>query len=235
MKGPATKGPFVVAIDGPAGSGKSTLARNLAGALGVPSLDTGAMYRAAAAAVLAKGVVVNEEGEVSSVVAGSAIDVGERVLLDGKDVTELIRTPEVEALVSDVAALPEVRRDLVGRQQQWIRAHGGGVVEGRDIGTVVAPDAVLKVFLVAEPRVRATRRAGERRQVHALSDVEGEIARRDRIDSSRATDPMRSAEALTAIGTDPSVMVVDTTSVTSEDVLAVVLERLTDLGVIARR
>ena len=143
---------MVIAIDGPAGTGKSTVARAVAERLGFTYLDTGAMYRAVALAA-------HERGEAPADVAERIeIEVGERVRVDGRDVTEAIRTPEVTAHASRVAADPAVRAALI-RRQQAIVADGSWVAEGRDIGSVVAPDAAVKVFLTAAPEERARRRA----------------------------------------------------------------------------
>lgn len=148
----------VVAIDGPAGSGKSTVARRVAEALGLPALDTGAMYRAVTWAVLDGGLDPTDAAAVTAVARAIDLDVGPPVLVGGRDVNDAIRTAEVSAAVSLVAAVPEVRALLVAAQREWIEVHGGGVVEGRDIGTVVVPDAVLKVYLVASEEERARRR-----------------------------------------------------------------------------
>ena len=139
---------MVIAIDGPAGTGKSTVARAVAERLGFTYLDTGAMYRAVALA----------GGDPADVAARADIDVGNRVLLDGRDVTEAIRSPEVTAATSRVAAIPAVREAMIARQRAIV-ADGNWVAEGRDIGTVVAPDAAVKVFLTATPEERARRRA----------------------------------------------------------------------------
>jgi cytidylate kinase len=145
---------MVIAIDGPAGAGKSTVARAVADRLGFTYLDTGAMYRAVALASA-------ERGEDAGAVAEALrIDVGEQVLIDGRDVTAAIRTPEVSAGASRVAADPRVRAALVRRQQEIV-AEGDWVAEGRDIGTVVAPDAAVKVFLTATPEERARRRSAQ--------------------------------------------------------------------------
>ncbi|MHB8263697.1 MAG: (d)CMP kinase [Acidimicrobiales bacterium] len=158
----------VISIDGPAGSGKSTLARSLGERLSLDVLDTGAMYRVAALLVLRRGIGSTlstsdaSDEQVASLIRGCSIEVGPRVLLDGTDVTDAIRMHEVDMIVSYVAAIPAVREDLVARQRAWITAHNGCVVEGRDIGTVVAPDADLKVFLIASDEARIARRAAER-------------------------------------------------------------------------
>ena len=151
----------VVAIDGPAGSGKSTVARLVAEALGLPALDTGAMYRAVTWAVLDAGIDPGDAQTVIGLAQSLDLDVGPPVRVGGRDVNDAIRTAEVTAAVSGVAAVPEVRVRLVAAQREWIEVHGGGVVEGRDIGTVVAPDALLKIYLVASEEERARRRQRE--------------------------------------------------------------------------
>ncbi|MGH3886453.1 MAG: (d)CMP kinase, partial [Pseudonocardiaceae bacterium] len=160
----------MVAVDGPAGTGKSTVARRLAASLGAGYLDTGAMYRAATLGVLQAGVDPGEPDAVYQAVARRHIEVGTdpdnpRVRLDGEDVAAQIRGPAVTIAVSPVSAVPEVRRLLVAQQRRIVRdatASGGGiVVEGRDIGTVVVPDAPLKVFLTADAAQRAARRAAQ--------------------------------------------------------------------------
>lgn len=171
----------VVAIDGPAGSGKSTLSRALAARLGVQRLDTGAMYRSVAWAALQRGVDTGDAVAVADVARALVIEVGDRVVADGTDITEAIRGPEVSAAVSAVAANPTVRSVMVDRQRTWVATHGGGVVEGRDIGSVVLPDADLKLYLDASPEVRAARRAEEGAAA---------VARRDRLDSTRAASPL---------------------------------------------
>jgi 3-phosphoshikimate 1-carboxyvinyltransferase len=176
---------LVVAIDGPAGAGKSTVSKAVAAHLGVERLDTGAMYRAVTALALRDGVAPDDLVGVAALVADAEIEVGERVVIDGYDVTHLIRSAEVGQAVSLVAANAEVRLALVDRQRAWAFRHGGGVVEGRDIGTVVFPDATLKVYLTASPEERARRRSDE--------SADG-VARRDRIDSNRAVSPLMMAD-----------------------------------------
>jgi len=183
---------IVVAIDGPAGSGKSTLSRALADRLGVERLDTGAMYRSVAWAVLERGVAPGDAPAVATVARDLVIDVGERVVADGTDVTEAIRGPEVSAAVSAVAANPEVRSVMVERPRSWVAARGGGVVEGRDIGSVVLPDADLKLYLDASPEVRAARRSEEGAAA---------VARRDRLDSTRTASPLEVPEGARVIDT----------------------------------
>lgn len=182
----------VVAIDGPAGSGKSTLSRALASRLGLQRLDTGAMYRSVAWAVLQQGIDTDDRLAVADVARGLAIEVDDRVLVDGTDITEAIRGPEVSATVSAVAANPDVRVIMVERQRQWVATHGGGVVEGRDIGSVVLPDADLKLYLTASPEVRAARRSEEGAEA---------VARRDRLDSTRAASPLEVPEGARIIDT----------------------------------
>jgi len=183
--GRRTPRPLLVAIDGPAGAGKSTVSRAVASRLGLERLDTGAMYRAVAALALHRRVAPDDVAAVAALAADAEIEVGERVTIDGLDVTTRIRSPEVSRAVSVVAANPEVRRHLVERQRAWARAHGGGVVEGRDIGSVVFPGAELKVYLTASADERARRRRDE--------PPEG-VARRDRIDSTRDASPLRQAD-----------------------------------------
>ena len=200
--------PLLVAIDGPAGAGKSTVSTAVAERLGIDRLDTGAMYRAVAALALERGVRPDDAAAVAALAAGSVIEVGERVAIDGVDVTAVIRSPEVGQAVSVVAANPEVRHHLVQRQQAWAAAHGGGVVEGRDIGSVVFPQAQVKVYLTASPEERARRRNDE---------SPGGVARRDRIDSTRDVSPLREAEDAHRL---------DTTGRTVQDVVEEVLSWL---------
>jgi len=184
--------PVVVAIDGPAGSGKSTLSRALALRLGLERLDTGAMYRSVAWAVLERGIDPADGTAVAEVARVLTIDVGDRVLADGTDVTDAIRGPGVSAVVSAVAANPAVRTVMVERQRRWVAEHGGGVVEGRDIGSVVLPDAALKLYLTASPEVRAARRSEEGAEA---------VARRDRLDSTRAASPLEVPDGARVIDT----------------------------------
>ena len=208
----------VIAIDGPAGSGKSTIARRVAAALDLDHLDTGAMYRSVAFAVLRKGVDPADADLVADLARSLDIQLGEVVTVDGVDATVAIRGPEVTKTVSTVAANPEVRRELVGRQRAWAEAHGGGVVEGRDIGTVVFPHATLKVYLTASDEERARRRAGESSVPAAeVAAVAADIARRDRLDSSRTASPLYAAV---------DAVVIDTTGVGIDAVVEHVLSRL---------
>ncbi|MGH9183835.1 MAG: (d)CMP kinase [Acidimicrobiales bacterium] len=196
----------VVAIDGPAGSGKSTVARALAERLGLDYLDTGAMYRAVAFAALRRGVDPTEEDRVARIMPALELSVeGGRVLVDGVDATIEIRGPEVTRAVSAVAANRAVRADLVRRQREWVRGRDGAVVEGRDIGTVVFPDADFKAYLTARLEVRAGRRHQEVASLEYES-VAADMARRDTVDSEREVDPlMRAHDAVVIDTSDRSV------------------------------
>jgi cytidylate kinase len=182
----------VIAIDGPAGSGKSTVSRALAARLGIDRLDTGAMYRAVAWAALDGGIDPGDRPAVAGVARSVEMTVGERILVDGTDVTEAIRGPEVSAAVSAVAANPDVREVMVRRQREWAVEHGGGVIEGRDIGSVVFPRADLKIYLTASVEERARRRPEEGADA---------VARRDRFDSTRQASPLGVAEGARVIDT----------------------------------
>jgi cytidylate kinase len=206
----------VIAIDGPAGSGKSTVARRVAEALGLDYLDTGAMYRSVAFAVLRDGIDASDTATVAALAPRVAIEVGERVMVDGADATEAIRGADVTTTVSAVAANPGVRHELVQRQRLWAETHGGGVVEGRDIGTVVFPEAELKVYLTASEDERARRRAEELGQP-AYEQVAADIARRDKVDSSRAASPMMVAD---------DALVIDTTGRGIDEIVEEVLSKL---------
>jgi cytidylate kinase len=199
-----------VTLDGPSGTGKSSVARAVAAQLGAAYLDTGAMYRAATVAVLDAGVALDDADAVARVVAGARIEVGttageELVLVDGVDVAVRIRGAEVTRAVSPVSAVPAVRRQLVDQQRALVAAADAVVVEGRDIGTVVLPDATLKVYLTAAPEVRAQRRAGqlgltEPVKIAALAE---DLRHRDQYDSSRADSPLRpAADAVIVDSTD---------------------------------
>jgi cytidylate kinase len=190
----------VIAIDGPAGAGKSTIARALARRLGVDYLDTGAMYRAVTWAALHENVSLDDDEAVAALAIRLDLHVGENgVVADGRNITQQIRTPQVTAAVSRVAANSDVRRELRRRQREWAEVRGGGVIEGRDIGTVVFPDAVLKLYLTASPRVRAERRVAE--AGGDVDDIEHAIAARDLYDSTRDDSPLRAADAATVVDT----------------------------------
>ena len=210
----------VIAIDGPAGSGKSTVARAVSTKLGMPYLDTGAMYRAVAFTAMRNGVDPDDAEVVARLAADMQLEVGGSVLVDGVDATIEIRSPEVTRAVSVVAINPEVRKELVRRQREWATAKGSGVIEGRDIGTVVFPDAPVKVFMTASDEERAQRRTQEMLDMH-YDEVAADIARRDHIDSTRQYAPLAVA---------PDAVVVDTTSSTVEEVVELVLQLATKAG-----
>jgi cytidylate kinase len=192
----------VVAIDGPAGAGKSSVARAVADALGFTYLDSGAMYRCVALAALRRGL------EPAAVAPSLRIEVGERVLIDGEDATDQIRTPEVSEAASRAAADPDARKAMVAEQRRLLSS-GDWVAEGRDIGTVVAPDAAVKVFLTASPEERARRRAVELGADEAT--VLAEQAIRDQRDRTREHSPLEPA---------PGAVVIDTTGMTLDEVVA---------------
>lgn len=190
----------VIAIDGPAGAGKSTIARAVAKRLGVQYLDTGAMYRAVTVEGARLGLPLADDVAMSSFVDTARIDVGlDTVTINGRDVTTDIRTAETSKLVSIVATLSGVRSQLRRRQQSWVDERNGGVVEGRDIATVVFPEAVLKVYLTASPMVRAQRRVA---QIGGDVDkIAQEIALRDEVDSTRADSPLHAASDSVVVDT----------------------------------
>lgn len=198
----------ILAIDGPAGSGKSTISKAVAAALDVAHLDTGAMYRAVTFAVLERGVDPKDTAAVIGVAAEVDVQVTDRVTVDGVDATVAIRTPEVTAAVSTVSAIPIVRREVVRLQRELALAPDGCVVEGRDIGTVVFTDAPLKVYLTADPRVRAARRLAEMESKGltgpgsaTLDEIAADIERRDHEDSSRIDSPLRPADDAVMVDT----------------------------------
>ncbi len=201
----------IVAVDGPAGTGKSTVARGVARCLGARFLDTGAMYRAATWAVLAAGTDLGDPAAVAAAVTGARIEIGtdpghEEVTVDGTDVSGPIRSTEVTAAVSAVAAVPAVRAHLVAAQQALV-AGGSIVVEGRDIGTVVAPHAETKIYLTADAQVRADRRSKQDSRGDVAA-VARDIDRRDGVDAR--TNPLRPA---------PGAVTIDTTELGADEVI----------------
>ena len=199
----------VIAIDGPAGAGKSTVGRAVARRLGLEYLDTGAMYRAVTFAALRRGVPVHDVEAVAALARTLQLTV------DGIDATREIRGRDVTECVSAVAANSAVRAELVSRQRAWARARGGGVIEGRDIGSVVFPSARLKLYVTASPRVRAERRVGD--IGGDVRDVEAAIIERDRKDSTREDSPLREAHGA---------VVLDTTGLSIDEVVEQVLALL---------
>jgi CMP/dCMP kinase len=211
-----------ITLDGPSGTGKSSVARDIARKLGAAYLDTGAMYRAATVAVLDAGVSLDDKVAVARAVSEADIQVGtsaqrEKVTVDGADARERIRGAEVTRAVSPVSAVPAVRRLLVARQRELIAAAEAVVVEGRDIGTVVLPDATLKVYLTASPEVRAQRRAAqlEVTDAHKIAALADDLRRRDEYDSRRADSPLRPAE---------DAVIVDSTDMDKRAVVEHILE-----------
>lgn len=229
--------PFIVAIDGPAGAGKSTAAKRLAAALGFALVDTGAIYRAVALAASRQGIAFDDDARLAGVL--QRLDVrfeplpaggGQRVLLGGEDVSQAIRTPPMSLGASAVSARPVVRAGLLELQRRLATAPGnrGAVLEGRDIGTVVFPDADLKVFLTASPEVRARRRHAElqaRGDPASYQDVLADQTRRDRDDSTREVAPLRPAD---------DAVLLDTSALGLEEVVAA-LVRAAEPRLAARR
>ena len=183
---------LVIAVDGPAGAGKSTVSTAISQRLGIPRLDTGAMYRAVTWLALERGIDPDDLPAVAEVARTSKLDVGPVVRIDGADVTEEIRTPRVNRAVSHVAANPDVRAELVAAQRRWVEGQRGAVVEGRDIGSVVFPDAAIKVYLTADAEERAQRR---------IEEGHDGVERRDRFDSSRTASPLTVADGAHVIDT----------------------------------
>ncbi len=206
----------VIAIDGPAGAGKSTIARALAARLGLEYLDTGAMYRAITWAAMRRGLDLQDHLAIAELARDVDLEVGEHgVMVDGLEATAAIRTPEVTGAVSAVAANSGVRSEMRARQQAWALIRGGGVIEGRDIGSVVFPDAELKLYLTASPRTRAERRVAE--AGGDVDEIERAIATRDEYDSTRADSPLTDAHGP---------VVVDTTGIGVDEVLDHILRLL---------
>ncbi len=206
----------VIAIDGPAGSGKSTVAKAVAGRIGLPYLDTGAMYRSVAFAALRRGVDPADEAKVAEIARTFELGMGDdgTVRVDGVDATIEIRGPEVTRAVSIVAANSGVRAEMRDRQRAFAKARGGAVMEGRDIGTVVFPDAELKVYLDADPEVRAARRSKEVTEL-SYATVAADLARRDALDQGRADSPLAVADGA---------LIIDTSGLSVEEIV----DRVTD-------
>jgi cytidylate kinase len=213
--------PLIIAIDGPSGVGKSTASKGVAKALGIPHIDTGAMYRAIGLAAVRRGIDTHDADALETLAANTRIDLlpGDppRVLLDGEDVTSLIRTPEISMAASNVSKVPAVRRVLVRLQQEMGRRNGG-VLEGRDIGTKVFPDTPHKFFLTARAEVRAERRYRELMEKGTPTDfatVLAETEQRDRQDSTRADSPL---------SYDPSYHMIDTSDLRIDEVVQRIVE-----------
>ncbi len=212
---------LVIAIDGPVGSGKSTMARRVAELMGYVYIDTGAMYRALALKALRRGLSLDATDQLVALARETRIDLRaqdgtQRVFLDGEDVTAAIRTPEVSQAASKVAVVPGVRQVLVAEQRR-AGEQGSVVMEGRDIGSVVFPDAGLKIFLTASPEVRAERRWREHQQKGEAIDLARtleEIRERDQRDRERSTSPLVRA---------PDAVVVDSTAMEPEEVARLVV------------
>ncbi|MGH3332182.1 MAG: (d)CMP kinase [Nocardioidaceae bacterium] len=209
----------VVAMDGPSGSGKSSTSRGVAARLGLRYLDTGAMFRAVTWWMLRHGVDIHDESAVAAHATDPVLQSGTDPLaptisVDGTDVAGPIRTQAVTAAVSAVSAVPEVRARLLQVQRDII-GDGGIVVEGRDIGTVVAPDAAVKVYLTADPDARAARRTAEMTEKSSVAATQEDLIRRDRLDSGRTTAPLVKADDAHHI---------DTTPFTLDEVIAQVVE-----------
>ena len=219
---PALSG-VVVAIDGPAGTGKSSVSRGLAHALQARYLDTGAMYRIVTLAVLRAGIDPADQAAVGAASSTVKLSVGsdpdeDRSYLDGEDVSSEIRGDEVTQAVSAVSSVPTVRTRLVGLQRTLADGPGSVVVEGRDIGTVVLPDADVKFFLTASPETRARRRNDQNVAAGLPDDYDGvlvDVRRRDHLDSTRAVSPLRAAS---------DALIVDTSAMTESEVIAHLLQ-----------
>jgi cytidylate kinase len=220
--------PLVIAIDGPAGAGKSTVAQALAGRLGLAYVDSGATYRAAALRVLESGVAPDDERAVVQVIGRTDVQVTTdgfqpRVLVDGRDVTGRLRSAEVALGAAQVSRFPEVRAKLIEVQRSFAKEKGV-VMEGRDIGTVVFPQAALKIFLTADPQERACRRLEDQRQSGHRTTLErtaDEITRRDQLDTGRAVSPLMPAH---------DAIIIDSTYLTAEQVVDQIMSLLRERG-----
>jgi cytidylate kinase len=215
---------LIIAIDGPSGAGKGTLARRVASELNYRHVDTGAMYRAVAWKAVHDGTPLDDEARVAQLAEDAVLDTSNgRVVVDGHDVTQAIRTPEMDQAAARVARLPRVREALVRRQREEGSA-GGVVMEGRDIGSVVFPDADVKVYLDASAEERARRRANDPAhtggKVATLAGVQHDLQARDKSDSERAVAPLTMAKDATYI---------DTTGLAVEEVVQRVLGMVREL------
>jgi len=228
----STERRLIVAIDGPAGAGKSTIASALAKRLGYTNLETGAMYRALGLKAIEHGVSLDDEASLYALADQSRIELdptpnGNRVLLDGRDITEAIRTQEVSEAASRVSVHPKVRVWMVDRQRE-MGAGGGVVMEGRDIGTKVFPDAEVKIFLDANPDVRAQRRVVQNIEKTGISKPAGEIAAemklRDQRDSTRVASPLVPAE---------DAVILDSSGLTIEQVIERAMEIVNKYSVLS--
>ncbi|WP_072150318.1 (d)CMP kinase [Candidatus Kryptobacter tengchongensis] len=218
---------IIIAIDGPAGSGKSTTARLVAQKLGYIYIDTGAMYRALTLKVIELGINPNDESLITKIAENTKIELlyengNLKVILDGKDVSEKIRSPEVTSLVSIVSAHPKLR-DIMVKKQRELGRNGGVVMDGRDIGTVVFPDADLKIFMTADVRERAKRRQKELKAQGFDVEIEKlikEIEERDKFDSTREIGPLKKAD---------DAIEIDTTNLTIDEQVEIVLKKAYEL------
>lgn len=218
---------IIIAIDGPAGSGKSTTARLVAQKLGYIYIDTGAMYRALTLKVIESGIDPNDESSIIKIAENTKIELlyengNLKVILDGKDVSEKIRSPEVTSLVSIVSAHPKLR-DIMVKKQRELGRNGGVVMDGRDIGTVVFPDADLKIFMTADVRERAKRRQKELKAQGFNVEIEKlikEIEERDKFDSTREVGPLKKAD---------DAIEIDTTNLTIDEQVELVLKKAYEL------
>lgn len=218
---------IIIAIDGPAGSGKSTTARLVAQKLGYIYIDTGAMYRALTLKVIELGIDPNDESSIIKIAENTKIELlyengNLKVILDGKDVSEKIRSPEVTSLVSIVSAHPKLR-DIMVKKQRELGRNGGVVMDGRDIGTVVFPDADLKIFMTADVKERAKRRQKELKAQGFDVEIEKlikEIEERDKFDSTREVGPLKKAD---------DAIEIDTTNLTIDEQVELVLKKAYEL------
>ncbi len=206
---------YVIAVDGPSGVGKTTVSRGVAEQLGCAHLDTGAFYRAATVIAIMRGAHLDIEADVLGAVSAVTLDyLNGEMVIEGIPVNDAIRSERITSAVSQVAAYPSVRAALVSRQRDWVGEHDHrAAVEGRDIGTVVFPGALTKIYLTAREDVRAARRAGETIGAD-LSKVQDDLKRRDSIDSTRTASPLAAA---------PDAVVIDTSDISQADVIEAVM------------